>query len=152
MRNEKGQFVKGWSAGFKKGQKIWNTDHAGFHPNTQKTQFKKGNKPHNYLPIGSESEREGYLYRKVSDHRKPSNKNWKQVHIIVWEQHYGEVPETHRVAFKDGDSKNIIIDNLELIDTRELMSRNTILRYPPELKQAIRLTAKLRRTINEKSE
>lgn len=41
------------------------------------------------------------------------------------------------------------IDNLELITRAERMRRNSIHRYPPELKSAIRVISKLKRTIQE---
>lgn len=73
------------------------------------------------------------------------------VHVLLWEEYNGKVPSNHAVVFKDGNKQNITIENLELVTRAELMRRNTIHRYPVELKQAIRLTNKLRRTINEKS-
>jgi hypothetical protein len=39
-----------------------------------------------------------------------------------------------------------------LITRRELMSRNTIQRFPPELKQTIHLLGKLKRTIEATNE
>lgn len=158
MRNSKGQFVKGitpWNKGLKGSREAWNkglTNVTGHHPNTRKTQFKKGFTPHNHRPIGSERESDGYLYRKVSDNRNPPKADWKMVHVLLWEEHHGKVPKKHTVVFKDGNRKNITIDNLELVSRAELMRRNSIMRFPKELRQVIRLNHKLRRTLNEKSE
>ena len=42
-------------------------------------------------------------------------KNHKQfVHILVWKEHYGEIPSNAYVIFKDGNKKNFDISNLEL--------------------------------------
>lgn len=127
MRNEKGQFVKGskpWNTGLKGSQEAWNKGikgYTGFHPNTQKTQFKKGSLPHNHKPIGAERpDRDGYIYKKVADTRNKKN-DWKMVHVLLWEQHHGEVPKNHAVVFRDGNKQNIVIENLELVTRAELM-------------------------------
>lgn len=155
MRNEKGQFVKGltpWNKGLKGSQEAWNKgliNSTGYHPNTVKNQFPKGHLPHNHKPIGSERvDSEGYTYRKIADTRNKKN-DWRMVHVLLWEQHNGAISDNHVVIFKDGNKKNIGIDNLELISRSELMRRNTIHRYPPELKEVIRLNNKLRKAINE---
>lgn len=42
-------------------------------------------------------------------------KNHKQfVHILVWKEHYDEIPSNAYVIFKDGNKKNFDISNLEL--------------------------------------
>lgn len=77
--------------------------------------------------------------------------DYRMVHHLVWEQHHGQVPAGHAVVFKDRDKANIEIENLELITRAELCRRNSIHRYPPELKHAIRTLAKLKRTIEDSS-
>jgi hypothetical protein len=71
------------------------------------------------------------------------------VHILLWQEHNGQVPAGHCVCFVDGNKQHVALDNLELITRAERMRRNTIHRYPPELKDAIRTVAKLKRTIKE---
>jgi hypothetical protein len=56
------------------------------------------------------------------------------------------------VVFKDGNQLNCIIENLECISNAELMQRNTIHRFPAELKSTIRLVNKLKRNINAKEQ
>lgn len=47
------------------------------------TQFSKGHKPHNYVPVGSERVNgDGYVDIKVADPNK-----WRGKHLIVWEEH-----------------------------------------------------------------
>ena len=53
------------------------------------------------------------------------------------------------VCFKDGNKTHIALNNLELLTRAERMRRNTIHRYPEELKSAIRAIGKLKRTIRE---
>ena len=75
------------------------------------TQFKKGNVPHNWRPVGSERVNvDGYIEIKVSGPKK-----WMMKHRYVWQQHYGEIPKGSMVIFKDGNRLNTDIDNLMLI-------------------------------------
>ena len=85
-----------------------------------KTSFKKGDQPINYLPIGTERlNRQGYVMVKVQDHGHYSQR-WKLKSRIVWEQHYGRKLGTNdNIMFLDGDSQNLSIDNLLLIDDAE---------------------------------
>lgn len=145
---EKYKFLTGRTGQFVKGQDSWNKGIRGY-LSTNKTSFKKGNMPHNHKPIGSERlDKEGYIYRKVADTRNKKN-DWKMVHILLWEKYNGAVPLNHAVIFKDNNKNNISIENLELVSRSELMRRNTIHRYPPELKEVIRLNNKLRKALNE---
>jgi len=125
------------------------------------TQFKKGSMSgaaqHNYVPIGSERiSKDGYLERKVTDDPNilPARR-WVGVHRLVWEAANGPVPAGYAVTFLPGrhsrEAELITIDALELVSRAELMRRNTIHRYPPELKQAIRLVGKLKRAIEERA-
>lgn len=89
---------------------------GGYEP----TQFKKGNRPHNYLPVGTERiNSDGYYEIKVADPKK-----WKGKHIILWEQHHGKVPKGHAVIFGDGDKNNVTIDNLVLVTRVQLVMLN----------------------------
>lgn len=134
---------------FKKGHKPHNAGKPGWSAGGKsiKTRFKKGQRPHTWAPIGSERLMDGYLQRKVTD-TGYSPRDWVGVHILLWQEHTGqEIPPGHILSFKDGNKSNITIDNLELITRAERMRRNTIHRYPPELRDAIRAAGKLRRAI-----
>lgn len=133
---------------FNKGHKPWNKGTKGLLTGGVETQFAPGQKPHNWLPIGAERHsKEGYLQRKMTDTGYPP-RDWRSVHILLWEEHNGPVPAGHVVIFKDGDKKHIAIDNLEMLTLRENMLRNTIHRYPKEIKDAVRSIAVLNRRIN----
>lgn len=53
------------------------------------------------------------------------------------------------VVFKDGDTLNCELSNLELISKEENMSRNSITRYPTEVRSAIVQLAHLNKQINK---
>jgi len=129
---------KGWQAGGR----------------SQQTQFKPGHRGGRaeqlHRPVGSERVTEdGYLQRKTNEDM-PFHHRWKMVHNLLWEEAHGKKPAGHIVVFKNGNKQDLGLDNLELISRAENMRRNTIHRYPAELKKTIRLAGKLRRTINEK--
>lgn len=134
---------------FQKGLVPWNKGMKGLQAGgrAKETQFGKGHMPHNWVPVGTEQVRDGYLYRKVTDTR--SRHDWKLVHVMLWEEHNGPIPDGFILCFRDGIKSHITIDNLELITRAERMRRNTIHRYPPPLKDAIRAVGKLKRTIRK---
>lgn len=112
---------------------------------TKATRFKKGQKIHNEKLDRTVTIRssKGYPYRYI----KMSNSNWMLYHRYVWEQINGPVPEGYNVVFKDRNQENCQIENLELISLEENMSRNTIMRFPPELIETIKLQRKLEKLI-----
>ena len=85
------------------------------------TQFKKGDIPKNYRPVGSERVNvDGYTEIKVADPRK-----WSLKHRVIWEQANGPIPKGHVVIFGDGDRLNLDLNNLILISQRQLSVLNT---------------------------
>lgn len=78
-----------------------------------------------------------------------SHHNWELVHVRLWEQHHGPIPPGHAVGFRNGNKADIRIDNLELLSRAELMRRNTVHRYPPELKHTLRALGKLKTAIQK---
>lgn len=94
------------------------------------TQFKKGHCPHNARPVGYECYRRmgktGYVYIKVSDDTKMVLK-----HRWVWEQANGPIPEGCNITFRDGDTRNCELSNLELV-SRQDATRRVIERESPE--------------------
>jgi hypothetical protein len=138
----KTKFSKGqhaWNKGKKMGAE-WNKGRM-----TQ-TQFKKGFEPHNTLHDGAIVIRRERTGRKVKLIRL-AKAQWQYLSVHTWQQHHGPVPPGLIVAFKDRNSMNCTIENLELIDRAENMRRNTIHRYPEDLKKTIRTISKLKRTI-----
>lgn len=96
------------------------------HKNHSDTQFKKGNKPSNTIPIGTELDIDGYIYVKINDiPLAPKTVNWIQKHRLIWEQtHERKVPENHAVVFVDGNRRNFDPNNLLLIHRSALVCFN----------------------------
>jgi len=121
------------------------------YPGMEPTQFKKGQKPHTWKPIGTERlSKEGYLQRKVADTGYPP-RDWVGVHILLWREHHGEIPAGHIIKFKDGNKQNIAIENLECISQADNMRRNSFHNYPKEVAQLIQLRSAVQRQINKRS-
>jgi len=140
--HNKGRRQPGWAAG-----------------RMRETQFKPGSRSGRaeelHQPIGAERIRDGYLVRKINDNM-PLHKRWRAVHLLIWEEQHGPLPPGHAVAFLPGrfttNAADITTDGLELITRKELMRRNTICRFPPEVRELIHLQAKLKRTIQRHEE
>ena len=100
-----------------------------------------------YKPIGSERvSKDGYLERKVSEDL-PFQRRWRFVHVLVWEAAHGPVPPAHAGAFRNGNRRDVRLENLEIISRRELMRRNTVHNLPAPLAQAVQLLGALNRRI-----
>lgn len=129
LRNEglklpKSEFVRRHKASlFKKGSISWNKGLSL--PNVPNSgQFTKGSKPANTKPVGTVSVRYhkrdkcDYLWIKISDN------NWKLLNRYNWEKAYGPIPRKHVIRFKDGDTINCNIENLELVSMKDNLIRN----------------------------
>lgn len=125
-----------------KGQKFPSTGRS------RETQFQKGQKPPNWMPIGSERvTKDGYLQRKMTD-TGSSLKDFVPVHHLVWIEHTGQqVPKGHALTFKDGNKRNLDISNLELLSRADLMRRNSVQTLPPEIKAQVHLIAGFNRRL-----
>lgn len=142
---------------FSKGHDPWNKGVKGLHfKGSEKGQFKKGHKPQTWVPVGTQViTDDGYLKIKISDDRTvPSRFNWKMAHVIEWENLHGPIPKGHIVVFRNGNRRDIRIENLEMITLAENMKRNTLHNLPPELKKVVYMKGALNRTISrlEKNE
>lgn len=138
-----GRFKKG-SVPFNKGKK----GVGGWEP----TQFKKGHKPLNYKPVGSERiDRDGYLLIKVSDHG-PWHHRWKHKHKVLWEEANGPVPKGHALIFSDGNKQNINLDNLLLVTRAQLcrLNQNNLIQSDPELTKTGVIIAEIYTKIGER--
>lgn len=132
---------------FAPGNRTWNTGRrytAG--GRSAETRFAKGNKPHNWRPIGSHRvNAEGYLDRKVRDGH--GIRNWVAVHRLVWIEAHGPVPNGYQVRFKPGrfssELEDITPDALELVSLRDSMLRNSIHNLPAPLVDVIHARAGL---------
>ena len=142
---------EGVQSRFKPGNPSWNTGKKiGSKGRSAQTQFKPGQLPPNHKPIGSERRADGYLQRKMTDTGYPP-RDWVPVHVLLWEEKRGPVPENHCVLFKDRNKDNIVIENLECLSRSDLMKRNSLHSLPKELTQLVQLRGVLTRHINKRS-
>lgn len=116
------------------------------------TMFKKGSIPHNSKSAGSEVLRKDKSGKEYLMIKVPGERKLKHKHVHLWETENGKIRKGFNVVFKDGNPLNCCIKNLECISNAELMQRNTIHRFPYELKTVIKLTHKLKRTIHAKEQ
>jgi predicted DNA-binding protein YlxM (UPF0122 family) len=134
---------------FKKGQVPANKgkkapDHI--RQKTKSTWFKKGHLPHNTRHDGYISlrkEKDGITYA----HIRVAQGNFKLLHRHIWEQHNGPIPKGMVLIFKNGDTSDFRIENLEPITMRENMLRNSRQNYPQEIQQAVIALNKLKKSI-----
>lgn len=143
-------YIKKGNISFNKGKKQSEYMTAEAIKRTKKTRFKKGNLPHNTKSKnGVISIRKDAKTKRPYKHIRVSIGKWKMLHVVKWETKHGKVPRGKIVVFKDGNSMNCALKNLQLMTREENMKRNTIHRYPDELKQVIRLNNKLKRKTSE---
>lgn len=133
---------KGWLTGrdgrFKAGQQRAPGSGAKT-PNA--TSFKKGNRPVNYVPVGTETiDGDGYFKVKIAD---PNS--WEFVHRRTWEEHNGPIPDGMVIRFRDGNRQNVDISNLVMLTKAEHvhLSRRGYNAAPEEIKPALFNLAKL---------
>jgi len=80
------------------------------------------------FPIGTERIRWGVVFVKVTDTPTPKGLdnrqgfllNWKRKKNLVWEEHFGPIPDGHFVCVKDGNQHNCSPENLALVDRNNL--------------------------------
>lgn len=139
---------KGKMFQFKKGNQAWNKGLKGLQIGGVETRFSKGSQPHNTRHDGAISIRveDGRPYQYI----RISKGVWKPLHNHIWINTHGNIPKGMIVVFKDKNPLNCVLENLELITRKENMARNTIQRYPRELKFTLKLLKKLKRTVDEK--
>jgi hypothetical protein len=110
---------------FKPGIVPWNTGKKGVCFGGVATQFKKGDRPENWMPVGSERvNADGYVDVKISDTHPRKWKRWKSKAVLIWEAANGPVPPGHAVIFGDGDNRNFDPDNLLLVTRAQLVRLN----------------------------
>lgn len=149
-RKKIGQFKPGHEP-FTKGKKRTEYATARGIEIMQKTQFKKGHKPHNtkegtghiVIRVDSKSKRP-YKYIKIADG------DWQLLHRVNYEKKNGPIPPGSVIRFRDGNTLNCEdINNLECIAYAENceMNVNEFNNYPDPLKKAIKLKNKILKTL-----
>ena len=97
---------------FPKGHISANKGKKGLYaPGCEKGWFKKGHRPHNWQPVGTEViVDDGYIKVKVAE-----PKTWELKHRIVWQKENGKIPEDSCLIFLNGNRQDCRIENLMLI-------------------------------------
>lgn len=134
----------GLTGHFEKGQVSPNKGKKGIYiPGSEKGYFKKGNTPFNKQPVGTVvTKHGGYLWKKIGE----GCREWKQLHLIIWEEAHGLVPKGHVVIFKDGNRQNCTLENLMMITRGEaaVMNHNGLRFSTPEHTETGLLIAKVK--------
>ena len=82
----------------------------------KKTRFKRGNRPHNAVPVGTEVLRDdGYVWIKVAEPHK-----WRLKGELIWEQANGQAfPRGMCLKYVDNDRTNLAPENLIVMSREE---------------------------------
>lgn len=138
-----GHFEKGRTP-FNKGMKQEEYMSKEVIERTKATRFKKGQKPINLEPLGTERVSvDGYVFIKAREGRE---NNYVPKHRYVWEKHYGEeLSADEALVFLDRDKTNCSIENLRKIRRADLarLNQNKLLTDDPELNEAALVTAQI---------
>lgn len=131
---------------FKKGQVSHNAGKKGLKiPGSEKGYFKSGHRPHNWVPIGTETLKTvGYIAVKVAEPNV-----WEFKHRLIWQEAHGEIPPDVRIIFLDANPLNLELENLAAVTNDELleMNRNGFKFCDPDLTSAAVAFSKLKRSI-----
>lgn len=134
---------------FEPGHKSWNVGMKGLNTGGEKGWFKKGAVPINYKPVGSERvNTDGYVEVKVAEPNK-----WSLKHRVVYELHYGPIPKSHNVSFRDNNPQNVEPSNLILMSKAQnaVLNKMGLADVPAEAKDSALLLANLTMKINKKA-
>lgn len=142
-------FIKKGSEPFNKGKSMSEWMPPESIQNCKKTQFRKGQLPKNTRSDFEISKRidkcgKPYLFIRVG------LANWIPLQRYVWERSNGAIPEAHNIIFKDGNSLNCNIENLDMVSNAGLMLRNSAHRFGPDIFKVIQLRGALNRQINKR--
>lgn len=139
---------------FQRGLVPWNKGRKGVsYPGAQATQFRPGQMPHTWLPIGSyRINCDGALERKVCDVPGAPHLRWWPVSRVVWIEAHGPVPKGHMVIFRPGQKtavlNEITLDRLELVSRAENARRNHPRMKHPALAKLSQLKGAITRQVN----
>lgn len=111
---------------------------------TKASRFQKGSLPHNTKFNGAVSIRKDKKSGRKYKWIRVNQNEWHMLHIVVWRESNGDVPSDHLICFKDNNPMNCDLTNLECIPKEDHMKKNTIHRFPEDLKEVIYLTTRLK--------
>lgn len=138
----------GLTGRFEKGHVSYNKGIHSCPAGCEKSWFPEGHHPANTDPVGTiKVKADGYIWKKISDDKKPYRKNWRQLHILLWEEANGPVPSGHIIIFRDGNRNHCVLSNLMCISRSEhaVLNKFGLRSDVPELAEASILLAKIKR-------
>ena len=123
-----------------------------YHPNSARTQFKAGNKPHNTKYLGHERiSNDGYVEISIDEVNPHTGFERRYVlkHRYLWEQANGPVPEGMALKCLDGNRQNCDPSNWEAIPRSMMpyLNGHRGINYDtaaPEVRPAVLLIAKVK--------
>ena len=113
------------------------------------TTFRKGDVPHNVQPLGSISIMSGYWVMKVTNVGNQHQK-WKFLHRLLWEKEKGPIPKGMNVVFRNGDRNDIRMENLMLMDRKEMARYTPVDDSEPEMQRFSEIVARVAAKVAEK--
>jgi len=117
----------------------------------QHTFFTKGHKPKNTLydnAITIRKDTRGIPQK----HIRLSDGVWEYLSRHTYRRHHGSITPGMVVAFRDQNTMNCEVDNLYLLSRKDNMLRNSIARYPDDLKSVMFTISKLTKQIKRYAE
>ena len=147
-RTTPSRFQKGHTP-FSKGKKWDEYMSPESQARSRMTTFKKGDTPHNTQPLGSISIMVGYWVMKVS-HTGNQHQKWKFLHRLLWEKEKGPIPKGMNVVFRNGDRNDIRMENLMLMDRKEMARYTPMDDSEPEMQRFSEIVARVAAKVAEK--
>jgi len=144
-----GQYSKG-SVPANKGKKM------PYNPNSARTRFKKGQRPHNTKFAGHERvSKDGYVEISIEETNPHTGFERRYVlkHRYLWEQANGPIPEGMVLKCLDGDKQNLVLENWKLIPRAMLPSLNKWHDYdnaPDDLKPTVMAIVELKHSVSQR--
>lgn len=137
---------------FKLGDQPWNKGvsyQAG--GRAKETQFKAGQRPHTWKPVGTLRICGGQLERKTSERKGANHMRWEPVARLVWQAAHGPVPDGHIVVFRPGLKtlvlEEITLERIECISRQENARRNVSWNRHPETAHLMHLRGQINRQV-----
>ena len=113
------------------------------------TTFRKGDVPHNVQPLGSISIMSGYWVMKVTNVGNQHQK-WKFLHRLLWEKENGPIPKGMNVVFRNGDRNDIRMENLMLMNNKEMARYTPVDDSEPEMQRFSEIVARVAAKVAKK--
>lgn len=136
------------SVSFNKGKKQTDYMSKAAIRRTMATRFKKGQLPKNTrsdFEITIRKDRRNVKYQYI----RVKLGVWTPLHRFIWEMINYPISGKMNLVFKDHDTLNCELKNLELLTDAQLMKRNSYHNYPEPIARTIQLSGALTRQINK---